>query len=240
MPTGSPIARAPRFAHRLGRLAASVVLLTPAGAAAACGTAATAGQSSGGHELIDDVAARLATGESTTYQASYALAGGGGRATVANATNPTRSSYAFPTGMVIVAGGQITQCDRPDSRATCTVAPAISGAQAADTAIERGGLIRPERVIALLSEAALDANAIVSERDTTIAGTPATCLTIGGAATVAQFSMCVTAAGLLGSFQGQETGIAVDVELATVATGVSPTAFLPPAGAHVAPASTRS
>jgi hypothetical protein len=226
---------------RVWLLAAVALLLAFGGTA--CSTAADAGQTSGSHELIDDVAARLSTAESLTYTAVYVLTDAT-TATMTHSVNPARSAYRFPASMLVTENGQMTSCDRLSKGATCTVATPAGGTTALpgslDDTIERGGLIRPERVITLLTEATLDANAIVSESDTTIAGTPATCISISGAATVHRFGMCVTTTGLLGSFDGDAAGTHIAVQLGSFELTVAPSSFTLPSGAKIVKASAKS
>jgi hypothetical protein len=213
-------------ARRMGMASMLVAVLS------GCDTPAGAGQPNGGHELINDVAARLAGADATSYTATYAL-GNGSSATVAHDGARTRTAYAYPTGMILVDGTRTTRCDRTARPLTCTVTTGAGVPAEIDRQLEIGGLIRPETVIDMLTVASLDANAIVSESNTTIVGGAATCIRVSGSSAVGTFTTCVTDAGLLGSFDGEATGGHVHVELDIVAGTVANSAFDTPAGARV-------
>jgi hypothetical protein len=215
--SGSPVAptAAPRLAARLGRLmwrlVAAVGLLASLALATGCTSVANAGgqPSNGDRELIDDVAARLGTAATLTYTAVYII--GAETGTIAQALIPPRTVYRYPTGMTLIEEGGNIVCGPVKGTMTCT---RHASAAATNAAVSKGGMVRPEAVIAMLASAAQDADVIVSETDTTIAGTSATCLTISpGSDTANQFHVCVTNDGLLGAFQGTSGGTAVDITL---------------------------
>lgn len=199
--------------------------------AAGCGVAADAGQSSGNQELIADLASRLTGAAAETYTATYTI-GGGVSGTIAQA--PTRVAYTYPTGITVITPQGATQCDRGIAQITCTHSPA---AAVMARAIEQGGLIRPETVITMLTGAAMDADAIISENDTSFAGVPATCITITYPSGPAGFDACVTSTGLLGSFNGTADGAHIDMTLNRVDLTVADDAFTLPAGAKIVGAS---
>jgi hypothetical protein len=91
-------------------------------------------------------------------------------------------------------------------------------------------MIRPETVIALLDQTALNADAIITDTDRTLAGTNATCIAVTGVPSADQFSACVTSDGLLGSFVGTVAGLHLDLELDRYALTADATAFALPAG----------
>jgi hypothetical protein len=122
-------------------------------------------------------------------------------------------------------------------RCTLTSAPS-AGTDAVTTLlglVGDRGLVAPAAVAALLTAAALDLNAAIEQRDTTIAGENATCVDVRGLqnASASSFSACITAGGILGSFQGAVGGTEVNVTLDQYDEQVAPAVFEPPAGATV-------
>ena len=87
----------------------------------------------------------------------------------------------------------------------------------------------------LLTATALDSGALVTTRDTTVAGENATCVRVSGAqrAAASEFEVCVTTDGLLGSFTGQVSGSQIDASLDRYDPDVAADAFDLPAGARV-------
>ncbi|HEY7177447.1 MAG TPA: hypothetical protein VH442_21225 [Micromonosporaceae bacterium] len=214
---------------RWGRVVTVFVVLA---AAAGCGTVAAAGGSNGNQEFVDDIAAQLSGASTQAYTAVYAL-GRGATGTVAQEPTTERSSYTYPDGVTVVTSDGATVCHTAGSRPTgpCT---RYSSVDAAAPDIARGGLIRTESVITMLSSAATDRDAIVSEQDTTIAGTSATCITVtSGAENTDQYKVCVIADGLLGSFHGTWDGATIDVMMVSFRKSVSADAFRLPSGATV-------
>src|SRR2546423_1466839 len=98
-----------------------------------------------------------------------------------------------------------------------------------------GGVIPPQLVIGLLTAAAVDTQAVVTTRDTTIAGENATCVQVSGVqnAKASSFEVCVTTGGLLGSFTGLVSGTQIDVRLDRFDPTVAPDAFDLPPGARI-------
>jgi hypothetical protein len=192
-------------------------------AATGCDTIAAANGATGNQEFVQEIAARLSSASSIAYTAMYAL-GGGGTATIAQLPATGQAAYRYPTGMVLVTSGKATVCTHPSSRnATCGPRPSVV-ASSSDLAL--GGLVRTDSVITLLHATALDRNSVVSEHDTTIAGTSATCVTVDGSADESNgYGACVTADGLLGSFSGQVSGVPVDIMMINFAKSVSSDEF---------------
>jgi len=122
---------------------------------------------------------------------------------------------------------------------TCTLtAPPAPGANAtARLFTDPGdlGIVPPAVVIGLLTAAGLDADAVIEQKDTTIAGEHATCVHVEAVdnAPASAFDACVTTLGVLGSFSGTVNGSAVDMTMTRYADTVMLSAFSPPAGATV-------
>lgn len=232
------LGRLARTIHALRRAAAIASLLAALGAVAGCGTAADAGRSFGSGELASDMAARLSAADDSTYTAIYLLSNEQ-TATMAREQVPIRAAYIYPTGRLLLAPDRTVQChaQRPHVPAGCTITAATPfDAQlplALDAVLEGGGLIRPDNVATMLNEASLNNDAIISEHDTTIAGTNATCVTITGVPVDNQFSTCVTSDGLLASFVGQHDGRHVDMSLDRFTLSVVAATFAPPAGVTI-------
>ena len=213
---------------RLLRAAAVLCSLT---VIAGCTTAADAGSSFGDSELINDVAGRLATAAAESYTATYSLIDNS-RVSVAHTHEPDMTAFRSSTAMILVL---------PDSATTCKIAGTVSGCTttAGDTSetalpatidrtIEADGMIRPETVINKLTETALNADAILSENDRTVAGTAETCVSITGVPKVDRFTACVTTDGLLGAFTGTVDGVSVAEQLVQFTLTATPEAFALP------------
>jgi hypothetical protein len=197
---------------------------------AGCSTMPPAAESSGGREFVDDLVDRLHAATSTTYTATYAVRGGG-TGTLAEQPPVARSAYRYPTGMTRLTARGASFCTTGSQKAMCQSIPTVT--DAADR-IARGGLVRPETVIALLTAAALDKDSVIREHDTTIAGSPSTCVTIAdGTSDTDEYDACVTADGLLGSFRGTVSGTPVDITMVSVVESVSDSSFtLPGTASH--------
>lgn len=191
--------------------------------ATGCNTITAANGAASNEEFVQEIAARLKTASSMAYTAVYAL-GGGGTATVAQLPATGQAAYKYPTGMTLVTSGKATVCTRvADRKATCG---GRSSVLATSTDLARGGLIRADSVVTLLSASALNRNSVVSEHDTTIAGTSATCVSVdGGASTTGGYEACVTADGLLGSFSGEIKGVPVAIMMINFRKSVSSDEF---------------
>ena len=174
-------------------------------------------------DLLTELAGQLATSATTTYTATYQLAGGG-QAEIVQAQRPTRRAYAYRGVRLIVTPSGTVHC----ARQTCTETDPDSAAAPADSAV-----ITPEAVLAMLNAAALDADVTVEQRDTTIAGRHAMCLHLGrvDGTPARDFAVCVTSEGALGSFTAVIDGSAADVALTAYADTADPAAFRVPADA---------
>lgn len=205
---------------------------TAIGVAAACDNIAAANGATDNQEFVQDIATRLKAASSTAYTAVYAL-GGGGTGTVAQLPATGQAAYTYPTGALLVASGRATLCTKSaDRRATCGSRASVV---ATSTDLARGGLVRTDSVISLLDASALDRNSVISEHDTTIAGTSATCVTVDSSAdSTDEYEACVTADGLLGSFSGQVSGAPVDIMMINFRKSVSSDEFALPTASQPA------
>lgn len=187
--------------------------------------------------LVNELANRLSHAGSGTYTAIYTLPEGGS-ASIAQAQEPTREAYTYPSGKVVITPEYTADCRTSGTRTTCTLTPPPSPTVAdPSTALmaEMGtkGMIAPTLVVTLLTAAALDSNAVINQHDTTIAGENATCVDVSGVdnAASSQFSACITTGGLLGSFTGTVSDTDLDVSLDRYDTTVTGDAFALPTGA---------
>ncbi len=191
--------------------------------ATSCHTIAAANGATANQEFVQEIATRLKAAYSMAYTAVYAL-GGGGTATVAQLPATGQATYSYPTGMVLVTSGRATVCTHTAGRRdTCGSRPTVV---ATTTDLALGGLVRVDSVISLLDATALDRNSLISEHDTTIGGTSATCVTVdtSGDATD-EYEACVTADGLLGSFTGQISSTPIDIMMINFRKSVSSDEF---------------
>jgi hypothetical protein len=219
------------------RYLALVVALTTPAAAWGCGTIGDAQQVIDRARLVNDLAARLDHASQLTYTAEYQLPGGAG-ATIAQAQDPLRTAYTYPNGKLMVAPDATTDCRSQNGTMTCTLTPPESPSP--DPAIAllttvSGGVVAPTVVVGLLTAAALDNNAVISQHDTTIAGEHATCVDVSGVdnAAASNFTACITAEGLLGSFKGTVQGTSVEISMTRLSDTVAADAFGLPAGAKM-------
>jgi hypothetical protein len=242
-PTSLDAMRLALMPARAGRAGyAARLVLAGAVAAAATGTSGCAintGQPGGGRvQLVSALADRLERAGSLTYTAAYRLPQGD-TATISQAQNPGRAAYTYPGGKLILTPGATADCRTQDSVTTCTLtAPPSPGTDPA-TALVDGiavrGVIAPVVVIGLLTAAAVDADALVTTHDTTLAGQSATCVDIQGVrdAASSEFDVCVTPDGVLASFAGTVAGAHVDIHLDRYDQIVAPDAFDLPPGATI-------
>ncbi|HEU4423295.1 MAG TPA: hypothetical protein VFR67_12245 [Pilimelia sp.] len=220
------------------RLAAATVVAAALLTGSGCGSLAQAQQTVGRADLVNDLAGRLTAAGELTYTAEYQLRGGGAGA-IAQAQEPLRTTYSYPDGELTVTVEATTECERAGAQTTCLLtAPPAPGANAtARLFAEPGelGLVPPALVIGLLTAAGLDADAVIEQKDTTIAGEHATCVSVEAVdnAAASAFEACITTAGVLGSFSGAVNGADVDMTMTRYLETVAPYAFSVPAGAAV-------
>jgi hypothetical protein len=213
-------------------IAAAILLVDPAAGCAAAGGNPALGDRS---RLANDLAARLGEAAKVTYTATYTLPGRAS-ATIAQAQQPARTALLYPGGKLVLDPSGSMDCRQPAHGGTrCTIsAPVSPSTDAVATLlglVGNHGLVAPTQVVSLLGTAALDTNAAIKQRDATIAGENATCVDVTGG--VAAFTACITASGVLGSFQGTVDGTAVNVTLDRYEDQVTPDAFAVPTGATV-------
>jgi hypothetical protein len=221
-------------------LLAAVVLLSAVlatGVLSACGAVDNAQHVVDRSSLVNDLANRLSQAADRTYTAVYQLPDGK-TGTLAQAQKPTRASFTYPTGKLIVTPEWTADCQSGAST-TCAMSPAPSPAsdipEALLTKISERGLIAPTTVVGLLAAAALDRDASIQQHDTTIAGEWVTCVDVSGVdnTPASQFSTCITAAGVLASFTGNVNGRPIDIHMTGYETTTTPAPFTVPADAKL-------
>ncbi|GAA2621212.1 hypothetical protein [Paractinoplanes durhamensis] len=187
-------------------------------------------------DLVSEMAVQLARVTGLTYTATYQLAGGTS-ATVTQAQKPARTAYVYPGGRLIEETTGTTRCTG-DTALKCT---RTDPAPATATPLSGSTLITPEAALALLNTASLDQDVEAGQHDTTIAGRHATCLDlkrVDGTPT-AEFGVCVTNEGALGSFTATIAGQRFEQALTAYEEKVEPDAFALPASATVSDKRTR-
>jgi hypothetical protein len=205
---------------------------------AGCGALDGAQRVIGRADLVNDLATRMDRATLLTYAAEYQLPDGK-MATIAQAQEPPRATYAYPGGRVTVTEDATAECSGPATAVTCTLTPPPTPAArpAAGLFIDAGkhGLVAPAVVIGLLTAAALDADAVIQQHDSTVAGRHVTCVTVERVenAAAANFDACVTAEGVLGSFRGAVNGDHMDLTMINYRETVEAVAFELPAGAEI-------
>jgi len=217
----------------LAGLAAAAVL-----AAAGCtglDEASAAGVTHG--DLISEIAGQLARVSTLTYTATYQLAGGA-TVTATQAQEPTRTAFAFPGGRLIETPAGTIRCEGEATALTCTES---DPAPAAGVPLPGTSLVTPEAALAMLNAASLDQEITATQHDTTIAGRHATCLSlkrVDGAPT-AEFSLCVTTEGALGTLTATVAGQRIDQALTAYTEEPTPAILTLPATAKLTDKRTR-
>lgn len=198
----------------------------------AAGLLAMSGCSSGGPaidrtDLVNDLAARLNQAAAVDYTARYQLSGGAS-ATVSQTKEPRRVAYRWSGGALILTSQTTTKCAGTPLICTMTAAPASAPPQASATELIKHGLLPAQKVSALLTASALDLRTEIRQRDTTIAGQPASCVEATGGkrdGVPYEFDVCVTTDGVLGSFAGKVDGTPIDLALTQYSQTVPDDAF---------------
>ncbi len=182
-------------------------------------------------DLVSEMAAQLSKVTGLTYTATYQLTGGD-TATVSQAQKPTRTAYRFPGGRLIETATGTIRCTGDEPAVTCTE---TDPTPATATPLAGTALITPEAALAMLNTAALDQNVTATPHDTTIAGRHATCLSLSqvDGTPTAEFSVCITNEGALGSFTATIAGQRIDQALTAYAEKADAAAFLLPSTAKL-------
>ena len=225
----------PAVATTLRVLTGSIVAVL---LATGCETLDDAGRVIGRAALVNDLAARLDRSADLSYSADYQLPGGRS-ASIVQAQQPERTAYTYPGGQLTVTTGAIIDCDTSTAPAICTRYPPPSPNARPATALfsraNANGLVTPPVVVGLLTAAALDAEAVIEQSDTTIAGRHATCVQVKQVsnAPAADFDACITTDGVLGSFTGVVDGSPIEIAMSRYRDSVDSDAFELPSGAKL-------
>jgi hypothetical protein len=210
------------------------VLVTVAG----CGSIAGAQRPVDQAQLMDGLADRVAQAQEHPYTAVYLLPGGV-RATMARAQQPARVAYLYPAGELTISPTATAVCHLAGAGMTCTLTLTPSTGSDPGTALveelERNGLIAPSTVANLLTTAAVDHDAQITQHDTTIAARDATCIQARnvGSANDISFTVCVTDDGMVGSFTGTIGGALIDIQLDHYLLTAADDVFGLPKGAQI-------
>lgn len=199
-----------------------------------CQTLDEAGRAIGHADLVNDLASRLDRALTMTYSADYQLSAGQ-TASIVQAQEPARSAYTWPGGKLTVTEEATTRCETSGGRTVCTLEPPPAATAKPSLTVfseaKRQGLVTPPVVMDLLTAAALDPDAAITNSDTTLAGRHATCVDVRRPA--GHFNACVTTDGALGSFTGQVDGKPVELALTRYQETVDNRTFELPPGAGV-------
>jgi hypothetical protein len=206
--------------------------------AAACTGLDEASAARGTHDdQVAEIASQLARVSGLTYTATYHLTGGD-VATVSQAQRPARTAYLYPGGRLIKTPTGTIRCEGDEPALTCTATDPIP---ATGAPLNGTTLVTPEAVLAMLDTAALDPELTTTQRDTTIAGRHATCLNLQhvDGTPAAEFSLCVTNEGALGSFTATLDGRRIDQALTAFEEEATPATFTLPSTAKLTDRRTR-
>lgn len=199
-----------------------------------CQSLDDAGRVVGRADLVNDLASRLDEALTRSYTADYRLSAGQ-TATIAQAQEPARATYAWSAGRLTATEDATTRCETADGQTACTLDPPPANtakpAVAVFAAARGEGLVTPPVVMNLLTAAALDPEATITSSNTTLAGRQATCVEIRRPAD--DLAACVTAEGALGSFTGTLEGEPVTITLTGYRETADRTMFELPADSDV-------
>jgi hypothetical protein len=176
-------------------------------------------------DLANNLAAQLSHAGAVDYAASYQLADGAA-ATVAQTTKPRQTAYRWNGGSLILTPGATTRCTGTPPACT-TTSPAPSASPQEIPELPKHGLVSAQRVGAMLTSAVLDLGTDIQQRDTTIAGQPASCVEINGERNgeAYGFDVCVVTDGVIGSFSGLVDGAAIEMAMTHYSRAVPADAF---------------
>ncbi|NUR74317.1 MAG: hypothetical protein HOU81_26200 [Hamadaea sp.] len=177
-------------------------------------------------DLVNDLAARLNQPPAADYTARYQLAGGT-IATVTQSKEPRRTAYRWTDGALILTPQATTRCSGAPAVCTMTAAPASATPQPDASELLKHGLVPAQKVSALLTAAALDLRSEIEQRDTTIAGRPASCVEVSGERNGKNYDIeaCVTTDNVLGSFTGMVDGAPIEFAMTQYSPNAAPDAF---------------
>lgn len=210
-------------------LVAALVMISVAGCTSLSPENTLTNQSHLIDDLVQRLQIRLAEPGPSGYTATYELAGTG-IGQVAQVAD--RTAYRYPGGVVLLSAKRTTTCviARTTScvygNPPVTVAPLLAAAT-------RAGFLSGPTLISLLSMASEHPTWLTGQSDSTIAGRPATCVTIKRSDPVEEYAACVTADGVVGSFTGTADGIKIDCHLSDYRDSTADDAFAMPPGAVV-------
>lgn len=195
---------------------------TLAGALTACGVTLPAIDRT---DLANDLAARLSHAGAVDYAATYQLSDGAS-ATIAQTTKPKRTAYRWAGGSLLLTPDSTTKCTGTPPACTTTAPPATASPQEIPE-LPKHGLVSPQRVGAMLTAAVLDLGTDIQQRDTTVAGQPASCVEVNGERDGAPygFDVCVVTDGVIGSFSGLVDGVAIEMAMTHYSRAVPADAF---------------
>ena len=247
MPRPTPSPLRPRPVRAVSALAGLLTLLAVIGCGAVAGCGATPSSDQRNRSgLANDLIGRIERArDASTYFAEYQLAGGG-PAAIAQAQSPARVAYTYPGGKFVVTAEHVADCRQDGGAITCaTSVPPSAGTDPANgvlTAIAARGLVLPGEAVIALAAVPLSSSAEISQHDTTTAGEHATCIDAAGVQNtpIPAFSLCVTNAGVIGSFTGDINGKAIDMSMTRYRETAPEDAFDLPAGARVTGGETTS
>jgi hypothetical protein len=225
---------------RTGAIASTAAAVTAAATMLGCGIVQDATHVVDTAAVLGEFADRLGNASKLTYTAEYSVTGG---ASVTLAQEPPNASFATGDGRFIFTPEHMIIC----AEGTCHRAPNQAGEMDTATAgfaapITGAGFITPEVALGLVAAAAFVPGAKVASTERTIAGQDSLCANVTGmeAATtpgedaLRDFSVCVTADGVLASFTGTpQGGQQSAIELSSYRAAADPKAFTIPTGAKV-------
>ena len=188
---------------------------------------------------LADFADRLGGARQLTYTAKYKIVGGeGGSVTLVQ--SPPNSAIVNGPDRMIFTPEHLTICDHNQCQQAPNTAPTPDATLVAGVA--GAGFVTPELALGLVAAAALVPGSDVRTSERRIAGQDSLCADVTGlkdpdggtGEQLTDFSVCVTEAGVLASFNGKlGTGERGAIELTGYSEQVDRKMFAPPAGARV-------
>jgi len=230
---------------RISRPLVVVLATTLAAGTLGCGLLNQAQDLVNNAQVLSDFADRLGKAQTLTYTADYVTPDG---ATVTLAQQPPNTAFIAKDTRFIFTQEAIFLCSTEQAVLTCQKSPNSQSTMDSSDAQLMGGLggpgfVTPEVALGLILAASLVPGAKVEQSTQTIAGQGAKCASATGLDAAAspgdsdspkEFTVCVTNAGILGSFTATSTaGERVGIELTKYSDAADVALFAPPAGAKI-------
>ncbi len=230
---------------RIPRVLVVALATTLAAGTIGCGVLNQAQDLVNNAQVLSDFADRLGKAQTLTYTADYVTPDG---STVTLAQQPPNTAFIAKDSLFIFTKDAIILCSTEKAILTCQKsANNQSTMDSSDSELMGGlggpGFVTPEVALGLILAASLVPGAKVEQSSKTIAGQGSKCASATGLEAAAEqgdtdspkeFTVCVTDAGILGSFTATSiAGEQIGIELTKYSDTADVALFAPPAGAKI-------